>query len=140
MKLRVLFIDDSPAMRSFIRRVVEIAGLELNSSHEAGHGQEAIALLKAHKFDLIFCDINMPVMNGEDFLLHLRENMPHINTPVIVVSTDSTHPRVHRLTELGAKGYVKKPFTPEMIRTAIEEAIPAAMAPATEAAHANDQW
>jgi two-component system chemotaxis response regulator CheY len=73
--------------------------------------------------DLVLTDINMPVMNGEDLLRAIRTDARFSRIPVLVVSTDSTHTRVASMMELGAAGYVKKPFTPEMMREALERVL-----------------
>ena len=60
MAYRVLITDDSPAMRSFVRRVIELSGFELSACFEAGDGAEALAVLKNEWVDAILTDINMP--------------------------------------------------------------------------------
>ncbi|MDX1982958.1 MAG: response regulator [Bryobacteraceae bacterium] len=128
MGLRVLIVDDSPAMRAYVRRSLQTAGVALTSIHEAGDGQEASALVErqygdGHWFDLILTDLNMPNVNGEEFLRKLRSNDMHKHIPVLIISTDSTQTRVLRLRELGAQGYVSKPCHPEMIRLKVEQVV-----------------
>jgi two-component system chemotaxis response regulator CheY len=120
MAYRVLIVDDSPAMRSFIRRVMQVSGFEFDQCLEAGNGEEALNVLESEWVDVILTDINMPQMNGEQFVRHLEEDDCMRSIPVLVVSTDGTEKRIHQMLSLGAKGYVTKPFTPETLREELE--------------------
>jgi two-component system chemotaxis response regulator CheY len=115
MAYRVLIVDDSPVMRSFIRRVMDVSGFECDRCLEAGDGEEALALLRGEWVDIILTDINMPRMNGEQLLEHLGKDDCLRSIPVLVVSTDATERRIQSMISLGAKGYVAKPFTPETL-------------------------
>lgn len=121
MALNIMIVDDSPVMRTFIRKVVGLTGLELNEFFEAGDGQEALNVLREHWADLVLTDINMPRMNGEEFVRRKEEDELLKDIPVIVVSTDSSQSRIQRLLSLGAKGYISKPFLPEVLRDEVEK-------------------
>ncbi len=126
MALRVLIVDDAPAMRLYIRRTLQMSGLALSAVFEAGDGKEGIAVLEREHLqgagiDLVFTDINMPVMNGEEFVTQLQLEERLREVPVLVISTDATKTRVLRLRELGARGYISKPCAPEMIRLKVEQ-------------------
>lgn len=123
MTYDVLIVDDSPAMRSFIGRVLDLSGMEIGARLEAGHGAEALEILDKSWVDVILTDINMPVMNGEEFLTQVASRGDLKAVPVVVVSTDSTGMRVDRMMSLGAKGYVKKPFSPESLREELERVL-----------------
>lgn len=116
MALNIMIVDDSPVMRSFIRKVVGLTGLEVGEICEAGDGDTALRLLGERWIDLILTDINMPHMNGEELVRRLDGDELLRTIPVIVVSTDSSHSRIQRMMMLGAKGYVSKPFLPEALR------------------------
>ena len=123
MAYRVLIVDDSPAMRAFIRRVIQLSGFDLSSCFEASNGSEALEVLTHEWVDAILTDINMPVMDGEELLRRLSGN-PMLNAiPVIVISTDATENRIGRMLHLGARGYLTKPFLPEALRTQLEETL-----------------
>jgi two-component system, chemotaxis family, chemotaxis protein CheY len=126
MSYRVLIVDDSPAMRSFIRRVIQISGFDCDLCLEAANGEEALHVLEAEWVDLILTDINMPTMNGEQFVRHLEADESLRSIPVLVVSTDSTGHRIRQMLALGAKGYLPKPFTPEALREELERLLGAA--------------
>lgn len=123
MAFDVLIVDDSPAMRSFIGRVLEMSGMDVGSRLEAGHGAEALEVLSKSWVDVILTDINMPVMNGEEFLAEVARSGKWNDVPIVVISTDSTGTRVDRMLALGAKGYVKKPFSPELLRGELERVL-----------------
>jgi two-component system chemotaxis response regulator CheY len=123
MAYRVLLVDDSPAMRAFIRRVMVLSGFDLDVCIEAGDGAEALERLRLEKFDVILTDINMPRMDGEEFMRRLSEDKELREIPAVVVSTDSTKPRILRMIGLGAQGYIAKPFSPETLREALEKVL-----------------
>jgi two-component system, chemotaxis family, chemotaxis protein CheY len=128
MAFTVLIVDDSPAMRSFVKRVLEMSGFDMGTCFEAGNGKEALDLIKNEWVDVILTDINMPVMNGQELVQNLAVNESLQNIPVIVVSTDRTDDRIRQMMALGAKGYVKKPFQPEELREELEKVLEAAYA------------
>lgn len=123
MSFRVLIVDDSPAMRAFVRRVVEMSGFEADLYFEAGNGEEAIEVLNGNWVDVILTDINMPKMNGEQFLRHVEADENLRTIPVIVISTDATEQRRIQMMALGARGYVTKPFSPEGLRQELENVL-----------------
>lgn len=123
MALNIMIVDDSPLMRAFIRKVVHLTGLEVGDFCEAGNGEDALKLLENHWVDLVLTDINMPFMNGEEFVRHMESDELLRNIPIIVVSTDSSHSRIEHMLALGAKGYVSKPFAPEKLRDEVEKVL-----------------
>lgn len=120
MALNIMIVDDSPVMRVFLRKVVQLTGLLVGEYCEAGDGEAALKELRERWVDLILTDINMPGMNGEEFVRHLQTDEMLRDIPVIVVSTDASRERIHRMFELGAKGYISKPFQPEALRDEVE--------------------
>jgi len=116
----VLIVDDSPAMRKFIRRVITLSGLDPRECLDAGNGQEALELLRANWVDIVLTDINMPVMNGEQLLRALSGDPLLESIPVMVISTDRTEIRLKQMLALGARDYVTKPFLPETLGYAME--------------------
>lgn len=120
MAYRVLIVDDSPAMRAFVRRVIHLSGFELSTCFNASNGREALDVLRQEWVDAVLTDINMPEVDGEEFLRRLSADELLHSIPVIVISTDATQNRISRLLSLGARGYVTKPFLPEVLRTELE--------------------
>ena len=112
----VLIVDDSAAIRKILQRVLKQAEVELGSVHEAGDGVEALELLRSHKVQLILSDINMPNMDGIELLGKLKSDDALKGVPVIMVSTEGSQQKVMDAVQLGASGYVKKPFTADQIK------------------------
>jgi len=123
MGYRVLLVDDSPAMRAFIRRVMLLSGFDLDECIEAADGAEALERLSREKVDVILTDINMPRMDGEELMRRLSADDRLRDIPAVVVSTDATKPRILRMIGLGAQGYIAKPFSPEALREALEKVL-----------------
>lgn len=123
MAYNVLIVDDSPAMRSFVRRVLELSGIPVGQCVEAGDGKQALEILREQWVDVVLTDLNMPTMDGEQFVRHMEADESLRSIPVLVVSTDRTDQRVQQMLTLGAKGYVTKPFLPETLREELERAL-----------------
>lgn len=116
MKCNVLIVDDSPILRAAIKKVAKLAGLDEDHIFEAGNGQEALSLLETVWIDLVLLDLNMPVMNGEQFAEELRKRPDLNDVAVVVVSTESNRDRLERMKALGAVESLHKPFEPEDLR------------------------
>jgi two-component system, chemotaxis family, chemotaxis protein CheY len=114
--LDVLIVDDSAAIRRILQRVLRQTDLHLGEIREAGDGTEAVELLKDRTFGLILSDINMPQMDGLQLLARIKE-MSHLkNVPVIMITTEGGQGKVMEAVQLGATGYVRKPFTADQIK------------------------
>ncbi len=123
MALNILIVDDSPVMRAFVRKVVGLTGLDVGKFCEASDGEAALKLLGECWMDLVLSDINMPNMNGEELIRRMECDELLRTIPVIVVSTDSSLSRVNQMMALGAKGYIAKPFLPEILREEVEKVL-----------------
>lgn len=115
-KLRVLIVDDSSVMRKIVERSLRQAGLELGEVLEASNGAEGLAEVVKGKFDLILSDINMPAMDGLEFLRGLAGVESAKGVPVVMITTEGSEARVVEALSVGAKGYIRKPFTPEQVK------------------------
>ena len=116
MSKAVLIIDDSTTMRKIVNRSLRQAGLEFDTVLEAGDGQEAIDLLANEKPDIILSDINMPNMDGIEFLKTKAADASIKDIPVVMVTTEGgSEDMVEQSMSLGASGCVKKPFTPDQV-------------------------
>ena len=123
MALNILIVDDSITVRAIIAKSIRLAEVDLGELYEAGNGREALDLLAEKWVDLVFADINMPVMDGIEMVERMRADELHVKTPIIIVTTEGSAERVRQLKEKGVNAYIRKPFTPETIRNAIEEVI-----------------
>src|SRR6202048_600565 len=114
--IRALIIDDSSVMRKIVERSLRQAGIELTKVFEAGNGAEALGVLKENQVDLILCDINMPVMDGLEFIKQLLGVPNAKDVPVVMITTEGSESHVVQALSCGARGYIRKPFTPEQVR------------------------
>jgi len=116
MPSNVLIVDDSKIMRQMIKRTLSMAGLNIDEVHEASNGIKAFAQLAQHEISVVILDINMPVMNGIQFLNRMHDD-PRLNhVPVVIASTEGSETRIEQLMSNGAAGYLRKPFHPEQLR------------------------
>jgi len=116
MPLDVMIVDDSAAIRKILQRVLVQAEVPLGKVLEAGDGQEALNKLKDESVGLILSDINMPNMDGLALLSALKAQESTKSVPVIMVTTEGGSSRVMEAVNLGAAGYVRKPFTADQIK------------------------
>ncbi|WP_305045797.1 response regulator [Geoalkalibacter sp.] len=116
MATTVLIIDDSNTMRKIVQRSLRQAGFEFDKVLEAGDGLEALAVLGAEKVDLILSDINMPNMDGLEFLRQKAANDAIKGIPVVMITTEAGADILGEARALGAKGSIKKPFTAEQVQ------------------------
>src|ERR1700693_176893 len=116
MPLRALIIDDSSVMRKIVERSLLQAGLQLAQVYQAGNGAEALTVLQENQVDLILCDINMPVMDGLEFIKQLSGIDKAKGVPVIMITTEGSESHVVQALSCGARGYIRKPFTPEQVK------------------------
>jgi two-component system chemotaxis response regulator CheY len=116
MSSNVLIADDSWIMRQMIKRAILMAGLAVEEVYEASNGIEALAQLARHDVAVVVLDINMPVMNGVQFLTRMRDDPRLRAVPVVVASTEGSEGRIEQLMTAGAQDYLRKPFHPEQLR------------------------
>lgn len=123
MAYNILVVDDSKTVRKMISRAIDVAGIDVNELREAGDGEEALVLLREKWIDLVLTDINMPRMDGMQLVDEMWSDDLLRQIPVIVVSTEGSEQRIAELWEKGIRGYLRKPFTPENIKAAVESAL-----------------
>ena len=122
MAINILVVDDSAVMRSMIKKTILNSGVEVGEIYEAGNGQAGLEVLATEWLDILFIDVNMPVMDGMEMLEKVRENPEYVDLPILIVSTESNPERIEIIQKMNA-GFVHKPFTPEVLRERILEAI-----------------
>src|SRR5205085_8941801 len=101
MEPDVLVVDDSAAIRKILQRVLRQTGMTIRTIHEAGDGQEALELLKQHPAALILTDINMPKMDGLQFLAALKASEQWRDIPVVMITTEGGEAKVSDAVKLG---------------------------------------
>lgn len=112
----ILAIDDNAVIRDVIK-------FTLQDRHDitlASSGKEGISLAENSQFDLIITDINMPEMDGVEFVREIRKNKKHDSTPILVL-TANVEDHESQIKESGAVGWVIKPFEPKKLLEAIAE-------------------
>lgn len=114
--IEALIVDDSSVMRKIVERALRQAGLDSITVHEAATGVEALEVLRSCRVDLILSDINMPSMDGLEFLRQLSLQKLAVGVPVVMITTESSEEHVRQAIQAGARGYIRKPFTAEQVK------------------------
>ena len=117
--IRVLLVDDSAVMRKMVERSLRESGIAVGEVLEANDGWEALAVAREKSPDLILCDINMPTMDGLEFLRNLQGTEAAWKIPVVMVTTEGSEARVTEAMSAGARGYICKPFTAEQLKSKV---------------------
>ncbi len=119
MGYTILLVDDSETIRLAIARAIGMTDLVVDEILQAGNGKEALAVLANKWVDIVFSDINMPEMNGIEFVTELRASGEYAKLPVVIISTEGSKSRMDDLQSRGVNGYLRKPFTPEQLRDTV---------------------
>ena len=122
MIARILVVEDSSAMRAFVRAALEDAGI-VRDVVEASSGFEALRVLPREAFELAIVDINMPDVNGLELIRFMRGSEAHKATPLLVISSEASERDRERGLNLGANAYLAKPFTPEALLAAVRSLV-----------------
>ena len=118
---RILVVDDEPIVRNLVRRTLETAGHEVT---EAEDGEVALRVSRDQPMELVIADLFMPVMDGLQLIVQLREEPP--DTKVVAIS-GSVYERRPRFLEIAGRMEavvtLAKPFTAEELLKAVQEAL-----------------
>ena len=117
MAYNILIVDDSFPMRAVIRKVIKASGFNVGELFEAGNGKEALQVMDREWLDLVLTDYNMPDMNGLELLKAMKHSVTLADIPVVMVTAEGGDLRVEEFLRHGVAAYVKKPFTPEQIKS-----------------------
>jgi two-component system, chemotaxis family, chemotaxis protein CheY len=120
MAYNILIVDDSQTMRAVLTKTICMAGIEIGTVFEAENGREALGLLEKEWVDIVFADINMPVMNGVEMVQEMRKLGYMESTPVVVISTEGSKTRLDTLREMGVRGFLRKPVSPELFKSVVD--------------------
>ena len=121
MSNKILVIDDAQSIRQVVKLVLGEHGYDVT---EAEDGKDALSKLNGESLDLIICDVNMPNMNGIEFLDELKNNEAYAEykfIPLIMLTTEAGKDMKDKGKELGAKAWLVKPFQPEQLIDAIKK-------------------
>jgi two-component system chemotaxis response regulator CheY len=108
-KLKFLVVDDFSTMRRIVRNLLKEAGI--TNVEEAEDGQVALGKLRAAQFDFVVSDLNMPNMNGFELLRQIRADAQLKHLPVLLVTAEAKKEDIVTAAQIGASGYIVKPFT-----------------------------
>jgi len=117
----VLIVDDSPSMRGMVAHTLTEAGF---SVIEGGNGQEGLDRLAGKKVDLVITDLNMPVMDGIQFIARLRAQREYKFTPILMLTTESQDTKKQAAKAAGATGWITKPFNAQQVLQTIAKVLP----------------
>lgn len=109
----VLIVDDSSTMRKIISRSLRQAGLQVDDIYEAGDGIEGLSVMEGKTIHLILSDINMPNMDGMEFIKCVRAK--GVTTPIVMITTEGGEDILKEALSSGASDSIKKPFTPDQL-------------------------
>jgi len=121
--MKLLIVDDSATMRKIIMRSIRQSGFKVDKFLEAGNGKEALELITSNPVDIVLTDINMPDMDGLELLKKLRSSAETKGLPVIMITTEGAEKVVTKAKQLGLDGFIRKPFTPEVIGNTLSNII-----------------
>jgi two-component system, chemotaxis family, chemotaxis protein CheY len=120
VKLRILIVEDSPAMRHLLNMALKRAA----DVAEAPDGLEALKLLAQQRYDLVFVDLNMPVLDGMKLIKRVREDPSLNDTRICVVTTESSKATEEQARALGADFFLRKPIHRRDVERVLAEAFP----------------
>jgi CheY-like chemotaxis protein len=120
--LTILVIEDDPGMTSGLARLLRREG---HTVATADNGQVALTLLLAQRYDVLLCDLLMPVLNGPDFYAHLRLEYPALARRVIFVTGDTLNSASMTFLEQCGRPWLRKPCTIAAVRQAIQQLLAA---------------
>ena len=120
MAYDILVVDDSGTMRAVILKSLRMSGLDLGRVLEAEHGRRGLEILRAQRVDIVFSDLNMPVMGGLEMLEEMKRDEALRRIPVVVISTEGSSARIGELRGKGINGFLRKPFLPEALKKTVD--------------------
>lgn len=120
MSKTILVVDDSVSLRQVVNIALTRAGYDVL---EAGDGVEALARLDGRKINLIVSDVNMPRMDGIQFVAQVKQHPRYKFTPVIMLTTENGGDRMQQGKTAGAKAWIVKPFSPPVLLDAVSKLI-----------------
>ena len=117
---KILSVDDSKSIRDLVEVVLVEKGHDVVTAND---GVEGLAAARAHKFDLILSDINMPNMTGISMVSKIRRLPDYQHTPIIMLTTESSDFKKTKAKSVGASGWLQKPFDPERLMKAVNKLV-----------------
>ncbi len=119
MRKKVIVIDDSATVRQQVAVALTQAGFEVIEAADGDEGVEVIG--RTADAAMVICDVNMPRMNGLELLEAVKKDGKNANLPVLMLTTEGQPQLIERAKKSGAKGWVVKPFKPELLVAAVKK-------------------
>ncbi len=120
MSYTIMLVDDSKTQRAIIKRILGMSEADISEIIEAENGKDALEKLECLKVDIIFSDLNMPVMDGEKMVELIKANDDIKEIPIVIITSKASDAVRINLEKLGVVDYMTKPFTPEDICDVLE--------------------
>jgi two-component system chemotaxis response regulator CheY len=122
MPKTILVVDDSKAILSIVRTVLDVAGYEVLT---AADGVEGMSLLNSGKqVDIIVTDLNMPNMDGIEFIWEIRKLPNHVFTPICMLTTESEQSKLIEGESISIDAWIKKPIQPVHVLNIVSKIVP----------------
>ena len=118
--MNVMIVDDSSVMRKILTRTLRQSDLVVDEILEASNGEEALEKLKQQSVELVLCDVNMPKLNGLQFVQTVKKENISPATKIVMVTSEGGLDTVNEAVENGAKGFIIKPFSADDFKKKIE--------------------
>ncbi len=118
MAVSILVIDDSASLRQVVAMTLKAAGYDVL---QAGDGREALALLDGRKIGMAVCDVNMPNMNGIEFVIASKKLPAYKFMPILMLTTETQESKKAEGKAAGAKAWMVKPFSPSSLLSAVSK-------------------
>lgn len=117
MSLKVLAVDDSRTMRSLLDHTLGQAGFEVTLAED---GLDGLEKLEVGRPDVVITDLNMPNMDGFGFVAAIREQVALAGLPILILTTESAQELKNKARQMGATGWIVKPFDDERLVAAVQ--------------------
>jgi two-component system chemotaxis response regulator CheY len=118
--LRVLTVDDSRTILAMLHHTLSNAGFEVLQAED---GKQGLDVLKTEQVDVVITDINMPVMDGIEFIRHVRATGNHQSLPILILTTETSQDKRDQGKAAGGTGWIVKPFDPEKLISVIHRVV-----------------
>jgi two-component system, chemotaxis family, chemotaxis protein CheY len=113
----IMTVDDAKTMRSMVQTILENEGYSVITAED---GVDALEKLDTNKIDMAVIDFHMPNMNGTTLIRKLRRIPEYKKIPILMLTTESSEFRKNKARELGANGWLTKPFDPTTLASAVD--------------------
>ena len=118
--MRVLTVDDSRTILAMLRHTLVNAGFEVLQAED---GKQGLDVLKTEDVDVVITDINMPGMDGIEFIKHVRASGQHQSLPILILTTETSQEKRDQGKQAGGTGWIVKPFDPDKLISVIQKVV-----------------